>query len=179
MPRPTRQTHTLRTWSILGVCVLAGAILVSQVFSTPARAATDGIPPSGNAATTVHGSVVKGRTPQLPTGAPAIRLLKTTPGPITRDDVVRYVTLNKMPRTLSPSTNSAVTSASLLTSAEISNLLHGESTGFPDGKQLWFVQVRGIFVFPGPPGTLPLVAHLGYEVFDPDTGNLLMFGGLG
>lgn len=48
MRRPTRQTHTLRTWSILGACVLAGAILVSQVFSTPARAATDGIPPSGN-----------------------------------------------------------------------------------------------------------------------------------
>jgi hypothetical protein len=82
-----------------------------------------------------------------------------------------------MPHTLGPSHTFAVTDAELLTSAQISTRLHGESTGYADNALLWFVEMQGTFVFPGLSGDVQ--AKLGYQIFDPTTGNLIMFGSLG
>jgi hypothetical protein len=83
-----------------------------------------------------------------------------------------------MPRTLNATSPFTVTHAELLTSLAISARLHGEQTGYPNNATLWFVQMHGTFVFPGPGGHT-VTSHIGYQVFDPTTGNLVMFGGMG
>lgn len=110
---------------------------------------------------------------------PGIRQMKRDGTPITRQDVIRYVQLAGMPHTLGPSPTLTVTFAELLTSAEISARLHGASTGYASNALLWFVEMRGTFVFPGPPHSHVVQAHVGYQIFDPTTGNLIMYGGLG
>jgi hypothetical protein len=111
-----------------------------------------------------------------PLGMAAIGLGDTTAhvatASITQNDVLRYA--NQFPMPLVGRGKAKVTSAELLTSQQISTVLDGETTGFPDDHALWFVQVSGTFVFPGGKGT----SHHGYEVFDPSTGNLVMFGGM-
>jgi hypothetical protein len=64
-----------------------------------------------------------------------------------------------------------VTSTQLLTSEQISAILHGESTGFPANKQLWFVQMTGSFAY-----AQQANRHHAYEIIDPSTGNLVMMG---
>jgi hypothetical protein len=39
--------------------------------------------------------------------------------------------------------------------------------------------MRGTFVFPGPPNGKSVTAHVGYQVFDPASGNIVLLGGLG
>ncbi len=123
--------------------------------------------------------------PSLPvTGMPAIRTMpgmavaqanaQTGTKQITQAIVVQFVQQTGLPHTLPGSSLSAVTSAKLLTSKEISNLLHGEETGLPDSKLLWYVTMQGTFILPTYNGSV--TAHRGYEVFDPDTGNLIMCG---
>ena len=84
-----------------------------------------------------------------------------------------------MPRTLGRRNPVTDIHPELLTAAQISTHLHGESIGYPNNTVLWFVELRGEFVFPGPPGGQSITAHLGYQVFDPVTGDLIMFGSLG
>lgn len=104
--------------------------------------------------------------------------MKTDGSPIAQGDVVKYVQHAVMPRTLGPARAFTVTHAELLTSTEISTRLHGEQTGYPDNAMLWFVDLRRTFTFSGPHNTV-VTAHIGYQVFDPTTGNLVMFGGMG
>lgn len=118
-----------------------------------------------------------------PTASPSsatdgIRLVKKDGGPITQDDVIKYVQMAGMPGTLNHTSSITVTRAVLLTSSVISAYLHDEQTGYPDSESLWFVEIRGTFVFSGPPGQT-VTSHIGYQVFDPTTGNLVMFGGMG
>lgn len=111
-------------------------------------------------------------------GAHGIRLTKSNNGPITQNDVIKYVQTVGMPRMHNPTGSFTVTRAELLTSSAISARLHGEETGYPDSALLWFVEVHGTFVFFGPQGRT-VTAHIGYQVFDPTTGDLVMFGGKG
>lgn len=83
-----------------------------------------------------------------------------------------------MPQTLNHTSSFTVTHAALLTSSKISVRLNGEETGYPDSALLWFVELHGTFVFFGPQGRT-VTAHIGYQVFDPTTGDLIMFGGMG
>jgi len=55
--------------------------------------------------------------------------------------------------------------------------LHGENPGFPDTVPLCYVEFAGTFVFAGP-GNQALTFKKGYYVFDLQTGNLVMEGGL-
>lgn len=111
-------------------------------------------------------------------GTHGIRLTKSNNGPITQNDVIKYVQTVGMPRMHNPTGSFTVTRAALLTSSAISARLHGEETGYPDSALLWFVEVHGTFVFFGPQGRT-VTAHIGYQVFDPTTGDLVMFGGMG
>jgi hypothetical protein len=71
----------------------------------------------------------------------------------------------------------SVVRVAFLTSAQVSALLGGESTGVPDDTLLCYVELQGNFTFPSPQGTTQTFTK-GVEVFDAQTGNLLMDGGL-
>jgi len=111
-------------------------------------------------------------------GRPSIRQMKTDGGVISASDVENFVQLEGMPRTVGPRSPMTDIHATLLTSAQISTLLKGENTGFADNTLLWFVEMRGTFVFPGPANEPSVIAHVGYQIFDPVTGDRVMFGGL-
>lgn len=117
----------------------------------------------------------------LPQGFPAIRAgnsqatsrMSFVANPISAKEVLDFAATTAMPF----DTNHTVpkpTRARLLTGKQISQLLNGESTGFSDTKQLWFVEMTGKFNYRGETPKGP-VNH-GYEIFDPDTGNLIMMG---
>ncbi|MBV9259408.1 MAG: hypothetical protein JO215_15435 [Ktedonobacteraceae bacterium] len=89
----------------------------------------------------------------------------------TRADILQYASQVVMP--IASRGHMQAKSAELLTSQQISKLLAGESTGFSKDHALWFVEVTGSFNFPGKG-----LSRRGYEVFDPSTGNLVMFGGM-
>ncbi len=116
--------------------------------------------------------------PGTHSGMSGLRVLKPDGSPIRASDVEHYVMTVGMPRTLGPRNPITDVHAELLTSAQISARLHDESTGYPASAQLWFVQMHGTFVFPGPPDGKSVTAHIGYQFFDPVSGNLLMFGGI-
>jgi hypothetical protein len=159
------QKFVLVVLALLGIAISASAIAVQTASSSKAT--------------------IQPLPYQRPiTGGSAIRTMPGVGKVITQADIIRYVTKKGMPRTLSGSRVDYVISVDLLTSGQISNLLHGEQTGLPEAKKLWFVTLKGVFFFPGPSSaqsgkvrSLP-ACHIGYEVFDPDTGNLYMFGGL-
>lgn len=161
--------HLQHKAGIVGIVAIAVVCLVGLAFFAAIRTAQAA--PSSVAAQ----SASAGANP----GGPGIRLMKRDGSPIENDDVVKFVEATGMPRTLGPRHPVTGVQAQLLTSAQISARLRGESTGDPDSTVLWFVQMHGTFVFPGPPGEPAITAHLGYEVFDPASGNILMFGGLG
>lgn len=123
------------------------------------------------------------KTVVQPTALPSsatdgIRFIKKDGGHITRDDVIKYVQMTGMPATINRPSSITITRAELLTSSTISARLHDEQTGYPNEALLWFVEIRGTFVFSGPPGQT-VTSHTGYQVFDPTSGNLVMFGGMG
>lgn len=161
---------------ILGV-VLLGVIVANTGGATHTGAANT-VSQVNLPSSTMPPQERAGGPTAAPRGAPAIRLMPGVSGQITREDVVAFVQHSPMPRTLGPRSLPQVIRADLLRSDAISALLRGESTGFPATQLLWFVEVKGTFVFPGPRGSV-LTNHLGYEVFQPETGNLVMFGGLG
>jgi hypothetical protein len=71
----------------------------------------------------------------------------------------------------------SVISSSFATSAAVSKLLDGETVGVPDKALVCVVVVQGSFVFLGPPGGTSVKYSKAYEVFDGNTGNLLLVGG--
>lgn len=155
--------------------VFVAAIVVMALMASFALAAFTSAPttqaiaqPTTSVSSATHGSL----------GGSAIRLMKNDGGPITQSDVIKYVRAAGMPRTLGPAHSITVTRADLLTSSEISARLHGEQTGYPDNATLWFVEIHGTFVFPAYHGQV-VTSHIGYQVFDPITGNLVMFGSMG
>jgi hypothetical protein len=62
-----------------------------------------------------------------------------------------------------------------LTSHALSIQLHGESIGRPDTALVCYVELQGTFIFAGAKG--PMTAHEAYEVFDAQTGSLILTGG--
>jgi hypothetical protein len=68
-----------------------------------------------------------------------------------------------------------------VSSKQASDLMHGESTGLPDGALACYVELRGPFnpvMMSVPPGTRiqQKPVEIGVEVFDAETGNLLEWG---
>lgn len=168
----TRARRTRR--NITRLLVVTGFVAAS-VVGTLALAAFTSVP---TIQTVAQPTASPGAAKQLSAGGPTIRLVKKDGSPITQADVIKYVQTSGMPRVLTQAQSVKVTRAELLTSSEISVLLHGEPTGYPDDAMLWFVEMNGTFVFPANLGQT-ITSHVGYQVFDPITGNLVMYGGMG
>ncbi len=110
-----------------------------------------------------------------PIGVPAIRShLQGIPA-YTAEDVQRY-----FQQTGAQSATGRVTVLRVLfiSSQEVCARLQGESTGFAPETLVCFVELRGVF-YPHtyPPGVHPRPSLYAYEVFDAQTGNLVMFNG--
>jgi hypothetical protein len=126
----------------------------------------------------------------LPVGIPAIQ--PTLPGSIpayTLGDAQKYILCHPMPRNILTSQTTltagqtcdqqafTIVLLQFSPSSEVSKLLNGEPTGLPDNTLLCFTELSGEFAFAGLDGAL--VKYLvGFEVFDAQTGNQLMAGGL-
>jgi hypothetical protein len=97
--------------------------------------------------------------------------------PVTRDEVMQYISLTGIPQNISTDHHFTFMYVELLSDQIIEAKLNGEETGFPKTKQLWFAEVTGHFVFAGPPGVTVALPYA-YEIFDPETGNVIMAGGV-
>jgi len=105
-------------------------------------------------------------------GAPAL-----TPG-FVRADVIGYVAAHGLVHTAGRgATGQAIAKIVFTTSRGVTALLGGESPGLPGDTPLCYVELTGTFSFAGAGDTI-LTYPRGYEVFDVQTGNVLMVGGL-
>jgi hypothetical protein len=99
----------------------------------------------------------------------------------TIDDMAAYVRNHPLPDTLAVGGTSAgsptILRNTFLASGEASTLL-GSLTGRPDGALLGFVELQGSFAFTGAVPAPPIVYPYAFVLFDAQTGNLLMDGGL-
>jgi hypothetical protein len=106
----------------------------------------------------------------LPLGTPAIHPHLSAIPAYTAEDVRNYI----------QQTNPQVTVLRVLfiSSQEVCNRLRGESTGYPSETLVCLVELQGVF-YPHsyPPGYHPQPSLYAYEVYDAQTGNLLMFSG--
>ena len=100
---------------------------------------------------------------------------KGTPA-FTEDDVRQYVSKHRLPNE-SKKLDFKITSIRFISSKEVSVLLNGASTGFPDDYPLCYVELSGTFTFSGPKGASATYPR-GIEIFDAHTGNLIITGGL-
>jgi len=125
-----------------------------------------------------------------PVGIPAIQ--PTLPGSTpayTLADAKQYIMCHPMPHNLATPQATLTTGQTcdlqsftivllqFSTSEEVSKLLNGESTGLPASTLLCYTALSGQFAFLGPGGVV-VKYQVGFEVFDAQTGNRLMSGGL-
>jgi hypothetical protein len=120
-------------------------------------------------------------TPQRPVGVPAIAPhLNQTPA-VTEADVMQYVITHPVPYNIAPSGPVSVAHITCTASSGVSQLLGGVSTGFPDDYVLCLAELAGHFEFPSPavPSRAIATYSQAFEVFDAESGNLVLAGGLG
>lgn len=113
---------------------------------------------------------------QLPRGSPALKP-GPTGSPYTLDDVREFVLAHPLGARTDKSSAVTITRLEFLTSKEVSPLLKGATTGFADDYKLCYVELAGNFTFFGPQGATRTYQRA-FEVFDAQTGNFLMMGGL-
>lgn len=159
----------IRRFSVIAMIILLTAVLVGVVLVTLSSArATNINPPPRN-----HPHII------FNDGMPAIARKGNT-SLLTTADVAHYVTAYPFPG--GPMASGGVPTIiilQLMTSREASNLLGGEDIGLPDNAQVYFVVLRGPFVMENmhvPPGEQVPAVDRGDEVFDAQTGNLLLWG---
>ena len=124
-----------------------------------------------------HAMPVPNGQAQRPIGISAIQVSEKGTHPFTQQDVALYFQTHNLPHNLSPNSEFAVDSLEFLTSAEVSVILNGESTGLEDKDVIGFARLSGHFVFSGPGGKTARFQHA-YAAFDAVNGNLLMIGTL-
>ena len=111
----------------------------------------------------------------LPTGVPAIRPHLPAIPAYTAEDARSYIQ-----QTHAQSAVGRVTVLRVLfiPNQDVCARLQGESTGFAPETLVCFVELRGVF-YPlrYPPGVHPFPSSYAYEVFDAQTGNLVMLNG--
>jgi hypothetical protein len=121
---------------------------------------------------------------QLSPGSPAITPRTSGSPAITINDVRQY--LQNTPFPGGPTVSGkpyTIVSITLMASKQASMIMHGEYVGIPDNQLVYYVVVRGPFILTGmsvPPGVnvgnkTPVV-QTADEIFDAQTGNLLVFG---
>lgn len=113
-----------------------------------------------------------------PPGVPAIQ--PTISGAIpsyTLADVATYIQTQHLLRTTS-GTSPVITNSEFITAQQASALINGESIGRPDNALVCYVALQGPFQVnvPAPPGSSLPDSNTAYEVFDAQTGNLLLWG---
>lgn len=163
-----RKKHTVTFLSIVvGVVVL---ICLSILSATPssAQSVSGGVPSASGSQGSPSQSVGIGHpaiTPRTSTqnGSPTY----------TTGDAVQYVQSHRVPHTFGSSTRPIVDSSSFMTSREASKLLNDEYIGVPDNALVCYVTFHGTFVVPAPQGQTAAFTK-GIEVFDAQTGNLLL-----
>jgi hypothetical protein len=162
--------------AILAGCEVSGSSPTALASPTVSKPFTATVFPKGEAA--------------QPVGVPAIRPTLTGNIPAyTLANAKQYILCHPMPRNLAtvgaPPTagqtcerqSFTIVLLQFSTSEEVSRLLNGEPTGLPTSTLLCFTALSGQFAFPGPSGVV-VTYQVGFEVFDGQTGNLLMAGGL-
>jgi hypothetical protein len=117
--------------------------------------------------------------PMRPQGLAAIKAVKGASSPFAKSDVVNYFTTHSPSRFFGKPGQVHVVSLEFLTSKQVSDRLHGESTGLPDGDPVGFATLSGTFGVSGPPPAKHMIYSSAYAAFDGSTGNLLMAGTLG
>lgn len=96
----------------------------------------------------------------------------------TTGDVRQFILASGLDQTTTAGTPSTITKIAFMTTSQASTLLQGESIGRPDGAMVCYVELRGPFTIEGPVpagATLP-TAQRAYDIFDAQTGNILMWG---
>lgn len=112
-----------------------------------------------------------------PPGSPAIQPHLPGIPSFTLADVANYIQTKSFMTTTS-GTPPVITNAEFITAQQASALLDGEYIGRPDNALVCYVELQGPFRVKGPlpsGATVPTV-NTGYELFDAQTGNLLMWG---
>jgi hypothetical protein len=116
---------------------------------------------------------MKALTPTKPGESPAF----------TTDDVKAYLLKTPVPSATRYNPQAiTVVAIDFVTSKDASARLGGEPLGLPDSRLVCFALLQGSFTFSGPPGGgSPSQATYSnvVEIFDAQTGNLLLVGGLG
>jgi hypothetical protein len=122
-----------------------------------------------------------------PIGYPAIRPHASTnnsatigtessPG-FTVNDAIEYVKTHGIFKAIGAHGTVKVAKAKFMPSKAASVALDGESIGLPDDALVCYVELHGKIDFAGPSGVVVTFSRV-YELFDAQSGNLLMVGGL-
>jgi len=161
-------------WTGLLILIVAGIALVVGVSVISASAA------QGTKISQATRPIPLGNLNQYAPGVAAIKPhLATSSGTaptFTATDAEQYVTAHPFANTnVTVIETPTVIQATFMTSAALSAQLDGESIGRPDTALVCYVKLQGTFLFMGPKG--PLTTHIAYEVFDAETGNLILAGG--
>ncbi|HEY7125794.1 MAG TPA: hypothetical protein VH540_17695 [Ktedonobacterales bacterium] len=162
-----RKFWMLSLFSVLGLLLTLGG-------SAPAQSSSDPFPIySGydDCQPTIIISNSGGPPPAL--GVPAIQPHLSGIPSFTAEDVRQYFKANGFPGADGPFT---ILKILFITSGEVCERTRDESTGLESGALVCFVELQGTFYpFSYPPGFHPRPSPYAYEVFDAQTGNLLMF----
>lgn len=95
----------------------------------------------------------------------------------TTDDMVTYVKSHPLPGNLASGSAPTILQAAFLPGATVTQLL-GTPIGRSDATLVGYVELQGSFAFVGAvPATSPVYPYA-FALFDAQSGNLLMFGGL-
>src|SRR5260370_5628095 len=110
------------------------------------------------------------RTPQPSMGIPALK------PPVTLTEAEDFARTHPLLKAIETKVEGA--KAKFMTSKEVTALT-GLYTGLPGDTLLCYVDMKGHFIFTGPPGTSPVSYSEAYEVFIVSSGNLLIEGAVG
>jgi hypothetical protein len=151
----------------LGFIIVAGMVVLFMVTTNPSAAqnvvSQTEITPTPSI---VHGAAISLHA----SNDPAL----TIPGArFTSTDAAQWVGSHAIPHTLI-STKPVVSTVVFITSQEASTRLHGESIGIPYSSLVCYVTFHGSFTVPGPANSKVATFSNGAEIFDAQTGNLLL-----
>jgi hypothetical protein len=115
--------------------------------------------------------------PTPPKGSSAIAPHFAAVPVFTLADAKEYVATHPLPLGAARDYKPQVTHAEFLTSQQVSERLHGVITGFLANHVLCYMELLGPFSFTGPQGALATYSR-GVLIFDAETGNLVISGGM-
>ena len=174
------QKFVVRSVRIVPLVVLvtlvafAGIVLAAHSFGTGSASAAGRTPP--RLGVPPGGTPTRIKMAGIPAIHPHMNLVNNGTAPtFTQADVLQYVATHPLGQTVRGSAAPTVVSVQFLTAQQVSAQLRGEDTGDPPGIPLCLVFVNGTFQTGGDDaGYAPITYHVGYLVFDAQTGNLIM-----